>query len=84
MAITKPPSTNRNNLEIPTAPSGSCPMIFSLTNFGTALKIMPTNIKTNQMIINARLVSILPLYPKIILFFSDFTHLNTNNYKLKP
>ena len=37
MAIANPPNTTRNNAEIPTAPSGSCPMIFSLTNFGTAL-----------------------------------------------
>lgn len=79
MAIAKPPNTTRNNAEIPTAFSGNCPMIFSLTNFGTALKIMPTSIKTDPMIVNARLVSTLPPHSEKFFFVSNFTNLNMND-----
>ena len=59
IAIARPPNTTLKSADIPTASFGSCPIIFSLTNFGTALKIMPTSIKTDPIIVNARLVSIL-------------------------
>ena len=79
IAIARPPNTTRKSAEIPIASFGKCPMIFSLTNFGTALKIMPTSIKTDPIIVNARLVSILPPSHELNLLVSNSSNLNMNN-----
>ena len=78
IAIARPPNTTRKSAEIPTASFGKCPIIFSLTNFGTALKIMPTSIKTDPIIANARLVSILPPCQELNLLVSNSSNLNMN------
>ena len=78
IAIARPPNTTRKSAEIPIASFGKCPMIFSLTNFGTALKIMPTSIKTDPIIVNARLVSTLPPSHGLNLLVSNSSNLNMN------
>lgn len=78
IAIARPPNTTRKSAEIPTASFGNCPIIFSLTSFGTALKIMPTSIKTDPIIVNAKLVSILTPYHEINLLVSTCSNLNMN------
>jgi len=59
IAMARPPNTTRKSAEISTASVGNCPIIFSLTNFGIALKIMPTSIKIEPIIVNAKLGAIL-------------------------
>ena len=57
IAIARPPNTTRKSADMETASLGSFPMIFSLTTFGIALKISPTNIITIPITARARLVS---------------------------
>ncbi len=57
IAMARPPNTTRKSADIETASFGSFPMIFSLTTFGIALKISPTNIITIPITARARLVS---------------------------